>query len=162
MKDITFSRDGNKHIFDFYFNHNAQILFTIIGAVMVFSFTILYLCKPLSNMNDDGFFLLSFFIASSLSMHFYKKYSWLSSRKRVEISPDEILLYYANSVVTRLARDETIKVSQSKERILIFPFNTITIEGNDDKICIVGFKNGEDIDVTESKLKDIISQKNPE
>jgi hypothetical protein len=74
MKDIAFSKDGNTFIFNFYFKNNAHILMSILGGAMIFTFALFYLFKPYFKINDESYFLFTFFFASIISLHLYGRY----------------------------------------------------------------------------------------
>lgn len=161
MKEIIFSKDCDDFIFDFYFSHNAQILMSIIGGVFIAVFTIFYLVKPYFTINDENYFLLVTFVAATAAFHTYTRYKWLSMRKRLRISQNEVSLYFANFPLKTISIGDIKEITTDRESALFFPLNTIVIRANDGDIKIAGFKKGEDLDLTSRKIREIISQRNP-
>jgi hypothetical protein len=159
MKEIFFSKDKDTFIFDFYFKHNAHILMSMLGGMMVLVFTMFYLLKPWFKINDDSYFLIVFFVASLITLRLYGKFKWLSVKRRLIITPQEIILYHAKTLQKKILTNEVQEIQLSGTNVFIFPINSIIITSKDENISIPGFKKGEDMDNTYSKLRQIILQK---
>ncbi len=155
MKDIQYTKDNDRHIFNFYFLHNTQILLAVASGAMLLTFTSLYLLKPFTSLSVTTHFFGSFAIGTFIAMRIYKKNCWLAARKRLEITNDEALLYYASYLIKKIPLADVTDVTIGKEWIIGFRLNTITIAGKEDNITLHGFKSGEDIEKTHEKIRGI-------
>jgi hypothetical protein len=160
MKDIMFKKDADSVNFFFLFKTAAQILMSILSAVMIGTFAIFYALRPYSDISDNSYFMIVFFIASLLTFKMYHRYKWLSVRKRLEIKDGELIFYLADALLNTIPVSEVDDVVIDKEMVLIFPLHCIRIQGKDDEINIIGFKGGEDLTGTHEKLRELILQKN--